>query len=118
MVPYMRLLWSNFCIYVFMLLFSYSIFIDRQFSDCRSLKIENENNNTKTETTAVRVPRVQVYIETSPGWLELPLTGTNFHGPNLFEQLKFCCIMFAANIHLHASNLIFPFLETPHKDSK
>ena len=45
MIPYMRLLWSNFCIYVFMLLFSFSIFSDR-----RSLKMENENNSTKTLT--------------------------------------------------------------------
>ena len=29
-----------------------------------------------------RVPRVQfVNIETFPGWLELPLTQTNIHGP-------------------------------------
>ena len=41
----MRYLWSNFCIYVFMLLFSFCI-----FSDSRSLKIENENNNMKTLT--------------------------------------------------------------------
>ena len=45
MIPYMRLLWSNFCIYAFMLSFSFSIFSDR-----RSLKIENENNSTKTLT--------------------------------------------------------------------
>ena len=36
---------SDFCIYVFMLLFSFSIFSDRW-----SLKIENENNNTKILT--------------------------------------------------------------------
>ena len=42
MIPYMRLLLSNFCIYVFMLLFSFSIFSDRP------LKIEYENNNRKT----------------------------------------------------------------------
>ena len=46
-IPSMRLLWSNFCIYVFMLLFSFSIFSDR-----RSLKIENENYNMKTLTLA------------------------------------------------------------------
>ena len=41
----MRLLWSNFCIYVFMLLFSISIFGDQQ-----SLEIENKNNGTKPLT--------------------------------------------------------------------
>ena len=45
MIPYMGILWSNFCIYLFMLLFSFSVFSDR-----RLLKIENENNNTKTPT--------------------------------------------------------------------
>ena len=38
MMSYMRFLWSNFCINVSMLLFSFSIFSDR-----RSLKIKNEN---------------------------------------------------------------------------
>ena len=41
----MRFMWSNFCIYVLMLLFSVSIFSDR-----RSLKIENGNNSMKTLT--------------------------------------------------------------------
>ena len=45
MIPYLRLLWSYFSIYGFMLLFLFSI-----FSDWRSLKIENENNSTKTLT--------------------------------------------------------------------
>ena len=35
------------------------------------------------------VTSVQFYIETNPGWLELPLTGTNFHGTSMFEPLKF-----------------------------
>ena len=43
MVPYMRLLLSNFCIYGVVLLFYFSIFSGR-----RSLKIENENNSTKS----------------------------------------------------------------------
>ena len=65
-----------------MLLFSFSI-----FSDQRSLKIENENNNKKTLDCrsllyGTRVPRVQAYIKTNLGWLELPLIGTNFHGPS------------------------------------
>ena len=38
MIPFVGLLWSIFCMYVFMLLFAFSIFSDR-----RSLKIENEN---------------------------------------------------------------------------
>ena len=42
-VTYMRIVWSNFCIHVSMLLFSFSVFSDR-----RSLKIENENNSMKT----------------------------------------------------------------------
>ena len=72
----MRLLWLNFCIYVFMLLFSFSI-----FSDPWSLKIENENNNTKTLDCRglIQGTGVQVYIETNPGWLELPLAKNNFH---------------------------------------
>ena len=37
--------------------------------------------------------RVKVYIKTSPGWLELLLTRPNFHGPSLFERLKFYCIL-------------------------
>ena len=47
-VPAMILLWSNFCIYVFMLLFYFS-----GFSDQLSLKIENENNSTKILTAEV-----------------------------------------------------------------
>ena len=54
------------------------------FSDRRSLKIENENNRAKTITTEApyRGPESQeINIETYHGWFELPLTGTNFHGP-------------------------------------
>ena len=59
MIPYMRLLLSNFCIYV-----------------------ENEHNNVKTLTAEAPYIGVQfIDIETYPGWQELPLTGTNFHGP-------------------------------------
>ena len=47
MISYMRLLWSNFFIYVFMLLHVISFSI---FSDLWSLKIKNENNDTKTQT--------------------------------------------------------------------
>ena len=65
-----------------MLLFSVSkIKITAQKSDRRSLIYET------------RVPRVEVYIETNPGWLELSLTGTNFHGTSLFEPLKLYCII-------------------------
>ena len=82
MIRYTRLLWSNFCIYVFMLLFSLSI-----FSDWWSLKIENEkkkqhkNSDRRNLIYGTRVPRVQVYKETNLSWLELPLTQTNVHGP-------------------------------------
>ena len=44
------------------------------------------------------VPGLQVYIDTNHGWLELPLTGTNFHGPSLFEPLKFYCCSKNRNI--------------------
>ena len=92
MIPYMRLLWSNFDTVIF--IFS--------FSDRRSLKIENENNSTKTSTIKTpyrtRVPRVQfINIKTYAGWLELPLIGTNFMFPSLFEPLKFYGI-FQANV--------------------
>ena len=80
MVQFIRFLCSNSCIYVFMLLYHFLY---------RSLKAEIENNNTKTLIYGIRVPRAQVYIETNPGWLELPLTETNFHGPSLFEPSKF-----------------------------
>ena len=55
--------------------FSFSI-----FSDQWSLEIENENN-TKSLIYRTRFPEVQVFLETNPGWLELPLIQTNFHGP-------------------------------------
>ena len=92
MVLYMGLLWSKFCIYAFKLLFSFSFFSGR-----RSLKLENENNSTKTLRPQKSriwnwVPRVRVYIQTYPRRLELPLNGTYFHGPSLFEPLKFYCI--------------------------
>ena len=67
-----------------MLLFSFS-----SFSDRRSLKIENEKNNTKTLTYRTRVPIIQlINIEIYPGWLELPLTGTNFHGTKLVRAIE------------------------------
>ena len=82
MAPYKRLLWSNFCIHVFMLLFSFSIFTEQ-----RSLKIENENTSMKILTAEVSYMGLGIYTETNPEWLELPLTGTNIHGPSLFESL-------------------------------
>ena len=37
-----------------------------------------------------RVPRIQfINMETYPGWLELPLTGTNFSGPKPVRSTKF-----------------------------
>ena len=59
----------KYLIYVFVLLISFSIFSDQRWS----LTIENENNNIKTLTA-------QFIQKLYPGWLELPLTGTNFHG--------------------------------------
>ena len=65
------------------------------FKDRLSLKIENENNNTKTLTAEVHnymglgSLEFQVYKETNPGWLELLLTQTNIHGLSLFKPLKF-----------------------------
>ena len=91
MIPYMRLPWSYFYIYIFLLLFSFFIFRDWQ-----SLKIENENNNMKTDCQSLiygtRVFLVPVDLEANPGWLEIPLTWTNFHGLSLFKLLKFYCI--------------------------
>ena len=97
-VPYTRLLFS---VGVFMLLFSSSI-----FSDQWSLKVGNEKNSMKMLTAEVSYMRlgslefVQVYIETNPGWLELPLTDTNFYGSSLFEPLKFYCIFRTYNFRL------------------
>ena len=82
MIPYMRLLLSNVCIYVFILFFSFSIFSDR-----RSLKIENENNKHKNSDNRSPISRTKVHrvqlmnIETYPAWLELPLTWTSIHSP-------------------------------------
>ena len=54
MVTYMKRLWSNACICVFMLLFSFSILVTGSiFSDRLSLKIENANNSMKTLTAEV-----------------------------------------------------------------
>ena len=75
MIPHLSLVWSNFCIYGFMLLFSFSIFSDRG-----SLKIENENNSTKTP--------IYRNMDFYPGWLELTLTGINFHGPKPVRATK------------------------------
>ena len=36
----------------------------------------------QTLTTEAPYIRLGINIETYPGWLELPLTGTNFNGPN------------------------------------
>ena len=53
---------------------------------------QHENYYWRSHIYGTRVPGVQVYIETNPGWLELSLDQTNFHGPSLFEQLKLYCI--------------------------
>ena len=80
-IQYMRLLWPTFAFLFSCCYISVSIFSDR-----RSLKIENENNSTKTDRRSpiyrTRIPRAPfINTETYPGWLELPLTGTNFYGP-------------------------------------
>ena len=77
--------------FAFMLACCYFHFL---FSDRRSLKIEYENNNMQTLTTEVSSMELEfkVHIETSPGWLELPLVQTNFHGSSLFKSLTFYCI--------------------------
>ena len=64
-----------------MLLFSFSI-----FSDCWQLKIENENNSTKTLTTEALYIGLEsielVYKYRHLPWLAgTTFTGTNFHGP-------------------------------------
>ena len=77
-----------------MLLFSFSIFSDR-----RLLKIENENNSTKSAMYRTRVPRVQyIDIENYPGWLDLPLIGTNFHGHKPVGATEALLILFLSSI--------------------
>ena len=107
MMPYMRLLWSNFCFYVFMLLFSFSIFSDR-----RSLKIEDENNNTKTltaEAPNIRLESLRAQFRniepTLAGWNYFWLELGNFHILKLFEPLKFCCISY-----LFSKSWVWPVL--------
>ena len=63
----------------FLHLCSHAVNFILYFSDRRSQKIENENNSTKTLTAERGDARVQVYIESNPGWPKLPLTKTNFH---------------------------------------
>ena len=70
MVPYMRLLWSILCIYVFMLFFSFSIFSDRW-----SLKIENENNSKKSLTAEVSYMGLG---SLDCGFIKLTLNGWNY----------------------------------------
>ena len=62
------------------------------------MKILYEKCSTKTLTAeAPYRPRVTgdqfINIETYPGWLELPLIGTSFMDPGLFEPLKLYCIL-------------------------
>ena len=64
MIPYMRVLWSVICIHVFML---FMIF---------------KNSDRKSPKYRTTISRAQFgNIETYPGWLEQPLTGTDFDGP-------------------------------------
>ena len=89
MGPFMKIS-SQMCALMFPCFF-FSIFSDR-----RSLKIENENNNTKTLTTEELGSIEFSFIKAYPGWLELPLTVHNFHGPKpvratevLLNKLRF-----------------------------
>ena len=64
------------------------------FSDQRSLKIENENNSTKVLTSEAPYKEPESkghFINTKiyPGWLELSLTGTNFHGTKPVRATEF-----------------------------
>ena len=91
-----------------MLLFSFSI-----FSDPRSLKIENENNDMKTLTAEAPYIGLEslefgLYILklTLPGELELLLTGTNFHGPKPARAIA--VLLYSVGI----SNFIYDYLRT------
>ena len=69
-----------------MMLFSFSIFSDR-----RSLKIENENNNTKTLTPKVSYKGLDfrfIYKLALAGW-NYPWLELIFIVPKVFQLLKF-----------------------------
>ena len=46
--------------------------------------IEDENDISNISTFAFRADAM-----INPQWLKLPISGTNFHGPKMFEPLKF-----------------------------
>ena len=95
MVPYIKFVLSDFCIYVFMLLVSFSILAEQQ-----SLKIENQNNSTNTLTAEVSVIGLGS-LEFSI-YRNLPrLAGTNFHNPKPVQ---------ATEVLLYFRRLIFWFL--------
>ena len=95
MIPCKSPLQSNFNSYVFLLLFSFSIFSDR-----RSLKIENINNSTKymiAEDSDVGQESIEFSLliqkHTLAGWNYLWL-GPIFLVPSLFEPLRLYYIYF------------------------
>ena len=80
-----------------MSLFSFFIFSDRW-----SLKVENENKNSKTLTAKVSYMRLEfrLYIETYPGWLELLLARTMARSPDgiwATGVLLYICFIIIAN---------------------
>ena len=63
-----------------------------------SLKIENENKNSKTLTAEVSYMGLEFrfYIETNPGWLELPLARTMVRSPECVRAtgvLLYICLL-------------------------
>ena len=45
------------------------------------MKIKHEKSDSRNLIYSTRVHRVHVYIDTNPGWLEIPLTRINFMIP-------------------------------------
>ena len=80
------------CCFFFFFFFSFSISSGRRSLKIKKIthtKIQHEKSGHRSIMYVISVPRNQVYIDTNPGLLESPLTGINFHGPTLFEPLKF-----------------------------
>ena len=51
-------------------------------------KKTHENSDCRSLIYGTRVPKVQVHMETDPGYLELPSTRTDFHGLSLFRVIE------------------------------
>ena len=58
------------------------------------MKIITRNSDHRSLIYGKTVPRVQVYTETNPGWLQLPLIQTNFHGPKTVQATEFLMYAF------------------------